>query len=173
MGGTLMVKADLLTRRRIETTTGDLRLETSLCFNPTLGRLTLAIFQLEGLTCYDGEDLPDLYVKVTVSQNMKVVKTKRTGLVRRNLQPAFNESFDLKLEEERGDLGKTILTLQLKQARIFAVKDLTLGSVVLGPAMFAKGSGLTQWEWAIANPKEKVVMQHTLMNSRSGFNSET
>ena len=63
-----------------------------------------------------------------------------------------------------------------------------------------KGSGLTQWERAIANPKEKVkiqliiiiiiiiimifadnsfkslfqvVMQHTLMNSRSGFNSET
>ena len=50
---------------------------------------------------------------------MKVVKTKRTGLVRwtgektliglfdlsiifrRNLHPAFNESFDLKLEEER------------------------------------------------------------------------
>ena len=62
-----------------------------------------------------------------------------------------------------------------------------------------EGSGLTQWERAIANPKEKVkihliiiiimilltirnisfkslfqvVMQHTLMNSRSGFNSET
>ena len=58
----------------------------------------------------------------------------------------------------RGDLARTILTIQLKQARVFAVKDLTLGSVVVGSAMFARGSGLTQWDKAIARPKEQVDM---------------
>ena len=53
-------------------------------------------------------------------------------------------------------MARTILTIQLKQARVFAVKDLTLGSVVVGSAMFARGSGLTQWDKAIARPKEQV-----------------
>ena len=55
-----------------------------------------------------------------MTQNMKVTKAKKTTLVRRDLQPSFNQSFDLKLEE--GLISNTFLTLQLKQARVFTVK---------------------------------------------------
>ena len=69
---------------------------------------------------YDGDDLPDTYVKINISQNMRVSKTKKTSLVRRNLSPAFNQSFDIKLTEKC--VGTTFLTVQLKQARLFALK---------------------------------------------------
>lgn len=71
---------------------------------------------------YDGDDLPDTYVKINISQNMRVSKTKKTSLVRRNLSPAFNQSFDIKLTEKC--VGTTFLTVQLKQARLFALKGL-------------------------------------------------
>ena len=55
-----------------------------------------------------------------MTQNMKVTKAKKTSLVRRDLQPSFNLSFELKLEE--GLISNTFLTLQLKQAMVFTVK---------------------------------------------------
>ena len=51
---------------------------------------------------------------------MKIVKSKKTCLVRRSLEPGYNQSFDIKLSEPL--LGVTFLTVQLKQSRLFAVK---------------------------------------------------
>ena len=69
---------------------------------------------------YDGDDFPDTYVKVTVTQHMRIVKSKKTSLVRRSKEPSYNQSFDIKLSEE--NLGVTFLTIQLKQSRLFAIK---------------------------------------------------
>ena len=88
------------------------------------------------------------------------------------MEPSYDQSFDIKLTEE--NLGVTFLTVQLKQSRLFAVKgglsfliitfseqlsnglhnnlsvsDLTLGSVIIGSCMFARHSGLKQWERAV------------------------
>ena len=67
------VKADLL-RARKTFNVSSLKLKTSLCYNPTMERLTLTIYQLEGLEVsvasilldiilifqlYDGADMPD------------------------------------------------------------------------------------------------------------------
>ena len=103
---------------------------------------------------------------------MRVSKTKKTFLVRKTVSPAFNQSFDIKLTEKCVDL--TFLTVQLKQARLFALKgcrtqthvaeceriyflypDLTLGSVIIGSAMFARQSGLRQWERALSSQETK------------------
>ena len=126
---------------------------------------------------YDGEDFPDTYVKFTMTQHMRlqhiykyfflilkfrIIKSKKTSMVRRSMEPSYDQSFDIKLTEEH--LGVTFLTVQLKQSRLFAVKgdfcsivhfchntssDLTLGSVIIGSSMFARHSGLKQWERAV------------------------
>ena len=58
--------------------------------------------------------------KMTVTQHMRIVKSKKTSLVRRSEEPSYNQSFDIKLSEE--NLGVTFLTIQLKQSRLFAIK---------------------------------------------------
>ena len=73
------MKADLL-RARKTSNVSSLKLKTSLCYNPTMERLTLTIYQLEGLEVSvltilfdiivnfqlnDGADMPDTYIKVT------------------------------------------------------------------------------------------------------------
>ena len=67
------MKTDLL-RARKTSNVSSLKLKTSLCYNPTMERLTLTIYQLEGLEVrvasilfnmilifqlYDGADMPD------------------------------------------------------------------------------------------------------------------
>ena len=51
---------------------------------------------------------------------MKVTKTKKTCLVRKSVQPAFNQSFDFQLEESC--INAYTITLELRQQRAFAVK---------------------------------------------------
>ena len=53
-----------------------------------------------------------------MTQNMKVTKAKKTSIVRRNLEPSFNQSFDFKLDKSL--ISNTFLTLQLKQAMVAA-----------------------------------------------------
>ena len=77
---------------------------------------------LHTVKVYDGEDFPDTYVKITVTTHMKIFKTKKTSLIRKSLEPSFNQSFDIKLSENM--IGVTFLTLQLKQSRLFAVKGM-------------------------------------------------
>jgi hypothetical protein len=51
---------------------------------------------------------------------MKVTKTKKTCLVRKSVQPAFNQSFAFQLDENC--VNTSAITLELRQQRAFAVK---------------------------------------------------
>ena len=56
------MKLDILSRRMMTERQG-IRIRTSLCYNNTLKRFTLSVFQLEGLQEYE-EGFPHVYVKV-------------------------------------------------------------------------------------------------------------
>ena len=58
---------------------------------------------------------------------MKVTKSKKTSLVRKTAKPAFNQSFDLSLEES--NLTTSFISLEFKQAQAFGVKGMFLGSL--------------------------------------------
>ena len=108
--------------------------------------------------------------QVVVTQNMKVTKTKKTSLARKELKPSFNQSFDIQLD--RSLISNTFLTLQLKQARVFAVKDLTLGSTILGNTMFARGTGARQWDKAVKTSNKEIIEEvHTLNTAGAQINS--
>ena len=44
----------------------------------------------------------------------------------------------------------------------FPLSDLLMGSLTLGSAIHAKGSGLAQWVKAISHPMEKIEEWHTM-----------
>ena len=48
--------------------------------NDTFSDILCNFAQLEGLTCYDGEDLPDLYVKVGILLYCELLDAKITLL---------------------------------------------------------------------------------------------
>lgn len=48
------------------------------------------------------------------------------------------------------------------------ILDLTLGSVIIGSAMFARHSGLRQWEGATSRRVKEQVEEEHVLNTPSG-----
>ena len=53
----------------------------------------------------------DVYVRVSLLQQNKVVKTKRTDVVRRSVSPSFNESFTFRMPQSVVDVCSVSITV--------------------------------------------------------------
>lgn len=107
---------------------------------------------------------PDSYVRLTLFNQTRAVKTKRTGIIRRNAEPCYNESFHFRLEaatidatnivlaihqpDNKGTSNKPFLGVNIHSSVFRSFLDRILGRLVLGSFMFARGRGLAHW-WAI------------------------
>lgn len=55
--------------------------------------------------------IPDTYVRLTLFNQTRAVKTKRTGIVRRSAEPCYNESFHFRLEAACIDATNIVLAI--------------------------------------------------------------
>lgn len=63
--------------------------------------------------------MADVYVKVSLLLQSKVVKTKKTEVIRRSVNPSFNESFTFKLAPDSLDAASiTITAMQNNTAHV-------------------------------------------------------
>ncbi|XP_014679268.1 PREDICTED: synaptotagmin-15-like, partial [Priapulus caudatus] len=99
-------------------------------------------------------------VKVTMSHQNKPVKTKKTGVVKRSRDPAYNESFSFKLEADK--LSTTSIAVVVMKYEPPPKADKLIGRVVLGSYMFARGKELEHWNEMTANQKEQIQQSHAL-----------
>eukprot|EP00094_Tigriopus_californicus_P003105 TCALIF_02987-PA protein Name:"Similar to Syt15 Synaptotagmin-15 (Rattus norvegicus)" AED:0.00 eAED:0.00 QI:153/0.92/0.8/1/0.78/0.8/15/533/697 len=136
------------------------RVKISLCANPTLERLTVAVYQCDGLESW-AQGLNKCYVKVCLQQNLKTIKIKKTDVIKVSSdEVAFNQSFNFKVDiESMKEMG---IAIQVVEATNMLDRDKDIGFVVLGSSMLAKGSGEEHWNKAIQIPKETTVMWHNL-----------
>ncbi|XP_023323110.1 synaptotagmin-15 [Eurytemora carolleeae] len=152
------LRVDMFSTKPVELG-GGIKLRTSLAYNPDLERLTLAVFQCQGIK--DEEDEPlDTYVKVSLTQNLKVVKSKKSDLSKKSNSPSFDQRFDFKVENS--NLQCTSIFVHLKISKRSFKRERILGQIIIGPKMFARGSGLSQWELALGSPKEQIFIWHEL-----------
>jgi len=52
-----------------------------------------------------------VYVRVSLLQQNKVVKTKKTDVVRRSVCPSFNESFSFRMSQSIADVSSVSITV--------------------------------------------------------------
>lgn len=63
--------------------------------------------------------MTDVYVKVSLLLQSKVMKTKKTEVIRRSVNPSFNESFTFKLAPDSLDAASiTITAMQNNTAHV-------------------------------------------------------
>lgn len=128
-------------------------LQVSLNYNLPLQRLTVVVLRARGLQA------TGCLVQVSLQNHTRLVKSKRTGVTRGEPDPIFNETFSFKLPAT--ELDSASITLELQPA---GDQSRTLGSVVLGPFMFARGKELDHWNEMVSKPKEMVKQWHALTN---------
>ncbi|KAK3579479.1 hypothetical protein CHS0354_028292 [Potamilus streckersoni] len=169
----LVVWRDL--EREVLETTGKQKgeLTVSLTYNNHLERITVGIFEgrafvAEGSTSIDtaqevaaSPSVPsiDSYVKVQLVIQNKTIKSKKTEVVKKTDDPAFNESFTFKLPIASLDTANITVTAMQHQS---GYKDKVIGRVTIGSFMFARGKELQHWNEMVSNQREQITYWHTL-----------
>jgi len=136
----------------------------ALGYDPNREKLSLTVIKCRDLKAKDiTTGSSDPYVKVWLQRKGKRLVKHKTAILRRELNPVFNESFvfDVPLTEMR----QTSLRVTVRDHDVVGVNE-TIGSVTLGPQ-----SGLTesrQWTEMMAKGKTPVSAWHALRKDAAG-----
>ncbi|XP_066556411.1 synaptotagmin-7 isoform X2 [Amia ocellicauda] len=134
---------------------GDLLL--SLCYNPTANTITVNIIKARNLKAMDIGGTSDPYVKVWLMHKDKRVEKKKTVVLKRCLNPVFNESFPFDVPTER--LRETTIIVTVMD------KDRLSRNDVIGKIYLSWKSGpaeVKHWKDMIARPRQAVAQWHQL-----------
>ncbi|ROT61350.1 hypothetical protein C7M84_020875 [Penaeus vannamei] len=107
------------------------------------------------------------WVKVSLMNQRRAVKTKKTAVVAANDEPQYNESFHFRPPPA---LEGVHITLQLYVASSSnskgqfesEVSGRLVGRVTIGSFMFARGRALNHWNEVLSTPKEPIQFWHSL-----------
>ena len=109
--------------------------------------MTMLIIQLYAL-------FSDSYVKLNLVRGSKILTTKKTRLIRKNLEPKFEEEFVFEVAEDL--LDQVNLVFHVKDKSLIGRKRL-IGELCVGCQ--GVGQGLAQWQLMV---DKEVVMWHQL-----------
>ncbi|KAK2523590.1 Syt15 [Columba guinea] len=137
-------------------------IQFSLSYNDDLGRLTVVVLRARGLKLQEESHAVSVYVKVSLMNHNKFIKSKKTAAVLGSPNPVYNEMFSFKADQT--ELDTASLSLSILQS-IKGEKTHLLGRVVVGPFMYARGKELEHWNEMISKPKELVKQWHALCYS--------
>ncbi|KAG7325011.1 hypothetical protein KOW79_011327 [Hemibagrus wyckioides] len=140
-------------------------IQVSLNYSHSLQRLTVVVLRARGLQCPINADVS---VQVSLQIHTQVVKTKWTT-VTRGTNPTFNEKVTFRLLPVQ--LDAACLSLEVQQvaseepAEVPSIRtktSISLGLVVIGPFMYARGRELDHWDEMISKSQELVKQWHGL-----------
>ncbi|XP_009999451.1 PREDICTED: synaptotagmin-15 [Chaetura pelagica] len=134
----------------------------SLSYNDYLGRLTVVVLRARGLKLQEESHAVSVYIKVSLMNHNKFIKSKKTAAVLGSPNPVYNETFSFKADQT--ELDTASLSLSVLQT-IKGEKTHLLGRVVVGPFMYTRGKELEHWNEMISKPKELVKRWHALCHS--------
>uniref|UniRef100_A0A4W3HXS7 Synaptotagmin 15 n=1 Tax=Callorhinchus milii TaxID=7868 RepID=A0A4W3HXS7_CALMI len=143
-------------------------LQFSLSYNDYLGRLTVVVLRAKDLKfqiCFSLKPT-DAYVKVSLMNHNKFLKSKKTGAVVGTSSPVFNKTFSFKVDQLELDTASLSLSVHQNIEEKGECPKLPgswlVGRVVVGPFMYTRGKELEHWNQMINKPKELVKEWHVL-----------
>uniref|UniRef100_A0A673CYL1 Synaptotagmin XV n=1 Tax=Sphaeramia orbicularis TaxID=375764 RepID=A0A673CYL1_9TELE len=140
----------------IYTKLGDVQI--SLCYSPSLQRLSVVFLRARGLQLLTGAGV---CVQVSLQIHTQVVKSKRSCVLNGEANPYFNYRMSFKLRPQ--NLDEACLRFELQQPNSIRSEPPTLlGVLVLGPFMYARGPQLQHWMDMVNTPQEPVKLWHGL-----------
>uniref|UniRef100_A0A3Q3LWU9 Synaptotagmin-7 n=1 Tax=Labrus bergylta TaxID=56723 RepID=A0A3Q3LWU9_9LABR len=125
----------------------------SLCYNPTANTITVSIIKARNLKAMDIGGTSDPYVKVWLMHKDKRVEKKKTVVMKRCLNPVFNESFPFDVPAHV--LRETTIIITVMDKDRLSRNDV-IGKVSPGPAE------VKHWKDMMGRPRNAVAQWHAL-----------
>ncbi|KAK0040472.1 synaptotagmin-17 [Biomphalaria pfeifferi] len=130
----------------------------SINYLPSAGRLTVDIIKAKGLLQTDLVGGSDPFVRVTLVQMEKPVKTRKTTCKKNTIDPVFNESVSFNLTQQQLLAASLVVTVWDHNSKS---KDDFVGRVVIG--RYATGPQESQhWERMLQSQRSPVAQWHSL-----------
>ncbi|XP_026175853.1 synaptotagmin-7b isoform X2 [Mastacembelus armatus] len=129
----------------------------SLCYNPTANTITVSIIKARNLKAMDIGGTSDPYVKVWLMHKDKRVEKKKTVVMKRCLNPVFNESFPFDVPAHV--LRETTIIITVMD------KDRLSRNDVIGKIYLSWKSGpaeVKHWKDMMGHPRTAVAQWHSL-----------
>ncbi|NWI07671.1 SYT7 protein, partial [Tichodroma muraria] len=153
--GTLLGFSSAQATRVVAGSRGELLL--SLCYNPSANSIVVNIIKARNLKAMDIGGTSDPYVKVWLMYKDKRVEKKKTVVMKRCLNPVFNESFAFDIPTER--LRETTIVITVMDKDRLSRNDV-IGKIYLS---WKSGPGeVKHWKDMIARPRQAVAQWHQL-----------
>ncbi|KAM4839713.1 synaptotagmin-15 isoform X1 [Urocitellus parryii] len=134
-------------------------LQFCLSYNDYLNRLTVVVLRAKGLQLQEDRSVVSVFVKVSLMNQNKFVKCKKTSAVLGSVNPVYNETFSFKADATELDTASLSLTVLQSTG---GDRSHPLGRVVVGPYMYTRGRELEHWDEMLSKPKELVKRWHAL-----------
>lgn len=131
---------------------GDIKL--SMRYYAGNSQLIVKVLECKGLKPFAGRVSCNSYVKLNLVRGSKILTTKKTRMIRKNLEPKFEEEFVFEVAEEL--LDQVNLVFHVKDKSLIGRKRL-IGELCVGCQ--GVGQGLAQWQLMV---DKEVVMWHQL-----------
>ncbi|KAJ8249163.1 hypothetical protein GJAV_G00231850 [Gymnothorax javanicus] len=129
----------------------------SLCYNPSANTITVNIIKARNLKAMDIGGTSDPYVKVWLMHKDKRIEKKKTVVMKRCLNPVFNESFPFDVPAHV--LRETTIIITVMD------KDRLSRNDVIGKIYLSWKSGpaeVKHWKDMIGRPRTAVAQWHAL-----------
>uniref|UniRef100_A0A8D1NEB1 C2 domain-containing protein n=1 Tax=Sus scrofa TaxID=9823 RepID=A0A8D1NEB1_PIG len=134
-------------------------LQFCLSYNDCLNRLTVVVLRAKGLRLQEDMSFVSVFVKVSLMNHNKFVKSKKTSAVLGSASPVYSETFSFRVDPAALDTASLSLTVLQSTGED---RSHELGRVVVGPYMYARGKELEHWNEMLSKPKELVRRWHAL-----------
>ncbi|XP_022245068.1 synaptotagmin-15-like isoform X3 [Limulus polyphemus] len=131
----------------------------SMTYSHNLERLTVTVFEVQGLRLPEDTTVLNTYVKITFMLDNKPVKTKKSLVAKKTAEPKYNETFIFRLAPNCVNTASFILQVMAASG---SQKDKSLGRVVLGSYMFARGKAMEHWNEVVTGNHRQVRCWHKL-----------
>ncbi|CAH1799974.1 unnamed protein product, partial [Owenia fusiformis] len=131
----------------------------SLCYQPTVGRITVVIIKARELKAQDITGYSDPYVKLWLMYQGKKIEKKKTEIKMRNLNPVYNESFIFQVPYEK--IRETTIHISVYDWDRMSRNDL-IGQFVLGSK--SGPMEVKHWNDMLSKPRQQVAQWHILRN---------
>uniref|UniRef100_A0A8C5PN06 Synaptotagmin-7 n=1 Tax=Leptobrachium leishanense TaxID=445787 RepID=A0A8C5PN06_9ANUR len=129
----------------------------SLCYNPSANSIIVNIIKARNLKAMDIGGTSDPYVKLWLMYKDKRVEKKKTVVMKRCLNPIFNESFIFDIPTER--LRETTIIITVMDKDKLSRNDV-IGKIYLS---WKSGPGeVKHWKDMISHPRTAVAQWHQL-----------
>ncbi|XP_068117289.1 synaptotagmin-7 isoform X5 [Hyperolius riggenbachi] len=129
----------------------------SLCYNPSANSIIVNIIKARNLKAMDIGGTSDPYVKVWLMYKDKRVEKKKTVVMKRCLNPVFNESFIFEIPTEK--LRETTIIITVMDKDRLSRNDV-IGKIYLS---WKSGPGeVKHWKDMISHPRTAVAQWHQL-----------